>query len=179
MRVITVRGSTPMAAIAGEDQRLVETDGFVVESSDGDVGLVEEVWLGEANEPHALAVRTSEGRHGLLLGEDVLAVDRENHWVVVSPETVLLELGAPRLQTTQGEDGATRQTASWTTTGDVVPLAPPPRRRWRFPVRLSRLVGEDQLPRAVAVLLTSIVLLVALVLALAFLVARLLTGAAY
>src|ERR671918_9256 len=52
-----------MAAITGEDQRLVETDGFILESSEGDVGHVEEVWVGEANEPHALAVRTSEGRH--------------------------------------------------------------------------------------------------------------------
>jgi hypothetical protein len=168
-----------MAAIAGEDQRLVETDGFVVESSDGDVGLVEEVWLGEANEPHALAVRTTEGRHGLLLGEDVLAVDRENHWVVVSPETVLLELGAPRLQTAQEEDGATRQTASWTTTGDTVPLVPPPRREWRFPVRFSRFARGLRPQWAIAVLLTSIALLVALVLTLAFLVARLLTGSAY
>ena len=168
-----------MAAITGEDQRLVETDGFVVESSEGDVGHVEEVWVGEANEPHALVVRTSEGRHGLLLGDDVLAVDRENHWVVVSPETVLLELSAPRLQTVQGEDGSPGPTASWTTTGDTVPLHPPPRRRWRFPVRLSRLARGLPPQWAIAVLLTSIALLVAIVLTLAFLVARLLTGSAY
>jgi hypothetical protein len=173
-----------MTAIAGEAQRLDGTDGFVVESPEGDVGRVEELWVGEANEPRALAVRTSEGRHGLLLADDVLAVDRENHWVVVSPETVLLELSAPRLQTAQGEDGVPRPAASWTTTGDVVPLAPPHRRGWRFPVWLrasvSRLGGEPpRLPRAVAVLLTSIVLLVALVMTLAFIVARLVTGAAY
>jgi len=170
-----------MTAIAAEDQRLDGTDGFVVESPEGDVGRVEEVWVGEANEPCALAVRTSEGRHGLLLGEDVLAVDRENHWVVVSPETVLLELDTPRLQTTRGEDGGTRPAASWTTTGDVVPLAPPHRLRRRFPLlrRASASVGEARLPRAVAILLTSIVLLVALVMTLAFIIARLLTGAAY
>jgi hypothetical protein len=172
-----------MTAIAGEDQRLDGTDGFVVESPEGDVGRVEEVWVGEANEPRALAVRTSEGRHGLLLGENVLAVDRENHWVVVSPETLLLELDTPRLQTTQGDDGGMRQAASWTTTGDVVPLVPLRRRRRLLPVRLraavSPLAGEDRLPWAVATLLTSIVLVVALVMTLAFIVARLVTGAAY
>jgi hypothetical protein len=167
-----------MAATA-EDQRLVETDGFVVESSEGDVGRVEEVWVGEANEPRALAVRTSEGRHGLLLADDVLAVDRENHWVVVSPETVLFELSAPRLETEQDEDGAPRATASWTTTGDTVPLVPPPRREWRFPVRLSRFARGLRPQWAIAVLLASIALLVVLVLTLAFLVARLLTGSAY
>ena len=167
-----------MAAITGEDQRLVETDGFVVESSEGDIGLVEEVWVGEANEPRALAVRTSEGRHGLLMAEDVLAVDRENHWVVVSPETVLLELSAPRLQG-QGDDGSPGPTASWTTTGDTVPLVPPLRRQWRFPVRLSRRARGLPPQWAIAVLLTSIALLVALVLTLAFLVARILTGSAY
>jgi hypothetical protein len=166
-----------MAATAGEDQRLVGTDGFVVESSEGDVGMVEEVWVGAGNEPRALAVRTPDGRCGLLAGEDVLAVDRENHWVVVSPETVLLELAAPRLQETLNEDGAPKATASWTTTGAVVPLVAPRRRRWRAPVRLAGLVASDR--RAVAVLLTSIVLLVALVLTLAFVVARVLTGSAY
>jgi hypothetical protein len=168
-----------MAAITGEDQRLVETDGFVVESSEGDVGVVEEVWVGEANEPRALAVRTSEGRHGLLLGDDVLAVDRENHWIVVSPETVLLELSAPRLQAGQREDSSPGPTASWTTTGETVPLVPPQHRRWRFPVRLSRRARGLPPQWAIAVLLSSIALLVALVLTLSFLVARLLTGSAY
>jgi len=171
-----------MAAIAGKDQRLAGTDGFVVESTHGDIGLVEEVWVGEANEPRALAVRTSEGRHGLLLGEDVLAVDRENHWVVVSPDAVLLELDAPRLQTAEGDDGAMRHAASWTTTGDVVPLAPPERERWhplqRWTAMLP-LAKATRLPWAVAILLTGIVLLLALLMALAFIVARILTGSAY
>ena len=73
-----------MATTAGEDQRLVETDGFVVESSKGDVGRVEEVWVGGGERASRAAVCTSEGRHGLLLADDILAVDRENHWVVVS-----------------------------------------------------------------------------------------------
>ena len=160
----------------------MQTDGFVVESSEGDLGHVEEVWVGEANEPRALAVRTSEGRHGLLLGKDVLAVDRENHWVVVSPEAVLLELDAPRLQTEEGEDGAIRQTASWTTTGDVVSLAPPERDRWRPLERWTAmlpLARASRLPWAIAILLTGIVLLLALLMALAFIVARIVTGSAY
>jgi hypothetical protein len=172
-----------MTAIAGTDQRLAGTDGFVVESTHGDVGLVEEVWVGEANEPRALAVRTSEGRHGLLLGEDVLAVDRENHWVVVSPEAVLLELDAPRLQTAEGEDGAVRRAAaSWTTTGEVVSLVPPERDPWRPFQRWAAmlpLARATRLPWAIAILLTGIVLLLALLMTLAFLVARILTGSAY
>jgi hypothetical protein len=171
-----------MTAIADTDQRLAGTDGFVVESTHGDVGYVEEVWVGEENEPRALAVRTSEGRHGLLLGEDVLAVDRENQWVVVSPETVLLELNAPRLRTAEGEDGAVRKTASWTTTGDVVPLAPPERDPWRPLQRWAAmlpLAGMTRLPWAVAILLTGIVLLLAIVMTLAFVVARIVTGSAY
>jgi hypothetical protein len=171
-----------MTATAGTDQRLAGTDGFVVESTHGDVGWVEEVWVGEANEPRALAVRTSEGRHGLLLGEDVLAVDHENRWVVVSPDAALLELDAPRLQTAEGEDSALRQTASWTTTGDVVPLAPPERDGWhpfqRWAAMLP-LAAATRLPWAIAILLTGIVLLLALVMMLAFIVARIVTGSAY
>jgi hypothetical protein len=91
----------------------------------------------------------------------------------------LLELGAPRLEAAQDEDGAPRPTASWTTTGETVPLVPPPRREWRFPVRFARFARGLHPQWAIAVLLTSIAVLVALVLTLAFLVARLLTGSAY
>ena len=171
-----------MTATAGKDERLAGTDGFVVESLHGDVGWVEEVWVGEANEPRALAVRTSEGRHGLLLGADVLAVDRENHWVVVSPDAVLLELDAPRLQPAEGEDGAMRQAASWTTTGEIVPLAPRERDRWRPLQRWAAmlpLTRATRLPWAVAILLTGIVLLLALMMALAFVIARIVSGSPY
>jgi hypothetical protein len=173
-----------MVAVVPEDPRLYDTEGFVVESSEGDLGWVEEVWVGDANEPRALAVRTAEGRHGLLLGAEVLAVDRENHWVVVPPRPALLELARPRLVSEGGGGSETAISASWATTGEVLHVAGRAPRPWRLPFwRRRRASGmtdqEPQLWRAVTVLLTSIALLVALVIALAFVVARLVTGAAY
>jgi len=167
-----------MTATDTAERTLVGTDGFVVESTEGDLGWVEEVWVGEADEPGALAVRTTDGRHGLLRREDILAVDREYRWVVVRPNPVLLELDAPRI-TTQREEDDGRPAASWKTTGEVFRLAPR-RRRWRVPFRRrASASGEPPLWRAVTVLLTSIAFLVVFVAALAFLVARLVTGAAY
>lgn len=174
-----------MATVAETNARLRETDGFVVESPDGDLGWVEEVWVGEANEPAALAVRTADGRHGLLLGEDVLAVDRENRWVVVPAEPDLLELDVPRL-TTMRERGAIRLAASWTTTGALLPVSPRRHRRSRFPSHPSKATPpapteslERPLWQPVGLLIVSLVLIVALVITLAFVVARLVTGAAY
>jgi hypothetical protein len=167
-----------MTATETAERTLVGTDGFVVESTEGDLGWVEEVWLGEADEPDALAVRTIDGRHGLLQSEDILAVDREYRWVVVRPDPVLLELDAPRMMTPREEDDG-RLAASWTTTGEVFRLAPR-RRRWRFPFRRRASASDEpRLWRAVTVLLTSIAFLVVLVATLAFLVAWLVTGDAY
>src|SRR5439155_7575650 len=86
-------------------------------------------------EPKALAVRTGDGRHGLLLGEDVLSVDRENQWVVIPPEPTLLELDTPRVTSDRG--GGRPLTASWTTTGDRLTVTPRPRRLWHLPYRPS------------------------------------------
>ena len=157
------------------------TDGFVVESTEGDLGWVEEVWVGDAKEPDALAVRTTDGRHGLLLGGDVVAVDLEYHWVVVRPEPVLLELDSPRLVTGEEGEGG-RVEASWATTGEAFRLAAR-RRPLRLPFlrrrRRASATGEPPLWRAVAVLLSSIAFLVVLVGALAFLAAWLVAGTAY
>lgn len=173
-----------MTASAETDARLYDTEGFVVESSEGDLGWVEEIWIGEENAPRALAVRTKEGRHGLLLGEDVLTVDRENHWVVVPPEPTLLELDTPRLVTAEDADEGRKLSASWSTTGAVLRVSPRRRPLWRFrlPHRKSKsrvTKKEPPLWKAVAVLLTSLALAVAFVITLAFLVARLVTGSAY
>jgi len=67
-----------MATVAESRDRLLETDGFLVESSAGDLGWIEEVWIDETGDADAVAVRTADGRHGLLLDEDELAVDRES-----------------------------------------------------------------------------------------------------
>lgn len=67
-----------MATVAESRDRLLETDGFLVESSAGDLGSIEEVWIDETGDADTVAVRTADGRHGLLLDEDELAVDRES-----------------------------------------------------------------------------------------------------
>src|SRR5215831_4727434 len=100
-----------MVTATETNERLLETDGYVVESAAGDLGWVEEVWIDDEGEAEAVAVRTADGRHGLLLADDVLTVDRESRWVVVDEDTKLLELAAPRLNREGG-----RLTSSWGTT---------------------------------------------------------------
>jgi hypothetical protein len=162
------------------------TDGFAVKSADGEVGWVEEVWLGDDDEPRALAVQTVDGRHALLLSEHIEAVDREQQWVVVGRSIELLELGAPRVRTSNGDTVAT-----WSTTGEVLPA--PARPPWRWPLHLPHLESHPH-PRvaalgrrvrrwppwvALAVLVCSITLLLALMMTLAFLIAHVVTGSAY
>lgn len=172
--------------MATASEQLRSADGFLVESSEGDVGRVEEVWLDDEGEPRALALQTTDGRHALLRAEDVLAVDREQHWVVVRPGQELLELEAPRMRASDGGVAAT-----WRTTGTVVPA--PSRPRWRWPLHVPHwtshphpkvaAVGRrlSRLPpwAAIAVLYGSLALIVGFVITLAFVVARLLTGTAY
>jgi hypothetical protein len=171
-----------MSAAAERDVSLYGTEGFVLESPEGDLGWIEEVLIGDEEVPVALAVRTIEGWHGLLRREEVLAVDREYHWVVVPREPSLLELESPHLVAAEGDAGGV--VASWTTTGAV--RHPQPRRPRSFPLpfrglrrRWARGTTDPRLWKAIAVELTFIALLVLLVVGLAFLVARLVTGAAY
>lgn len=166
---------------------LRECDGFAVESPEGQIGWVEEVWLGAADEPSALAVRTIDGRHGLLLSGDVVSVAPEHEWVVVSSDTRLLELDVPRVEAES--DG--RVAASWSTTG--AQLSPPPRpgALGRSVRRFSRLASartlapegeadlEPPLWLIVAVLYSSLAFIVAFVITLAFVIAHVVTGQAY
>jgi hypothetical protein len=161
------------------------TDGFVVESPEGGLGSVEEVWLDDQGQAHALAVTTNDGRHGLLLRDQVVAVDEENGWVVVGRSPMLLELQPPRVQ--EAPEGAGQPlVARWETTGEVMP-APPRHPPLGGASRLAAAVGKragfarrDVPPiYAIAVLLVSLALIVATVTALVFLVAKLVTGGAY
>src|ERR1051326_4468394 len=74
------------------EQHLAGTGGFTVESPDGEIGSVEEVWLGEHDEPRALTVRTGDGKRALVLAEEVVEVDADHEWLVVRGHPRLLEL---------------------------------------------------------------------------------------
>lgn len=161
------------------------TDGFVVESTSGDVGWIEEVWLGDDDEPRALAVQTLDGRHALLRADDVEAVEREQHWVVVREGQELLELGAPRIRASNG-----RMVAVWETTGEALRAAGEP--AWHLPHLPHR--GPHPHPRlaaagrrirrwppwlSIGVLIGSLFLIGTILMTAAFLVAWLVTGKAY
>jgi hypothetical protein len=172
-------------AIAESRERLLETDGFIVESPVGDLGWVEEVWIDEEGEPEAVAVRTADGQHGLLFDDDVLSVDRENRWVVIAEQAPLLELDAPRLARDARSDGW-KAVASWATTGARLEVTPRPRHLWHVPFKpaepkppASERLAERPLWQGVAALLTAIALLVVFTVTLAYVIAHLVTGTAY
>jgi hypothetical protein len=168
---------TVMLMASLSDHRLSDTEGYLVESPEGEIGRVEEVWLDQTGLPRALAVRTGGGRHGLLLESDVVAVQREQGWVVVPSRPPLLELAPPRLA---GDQAAF--VASWSTTGATLPTEPRrPRLHPALPRRAQRAPeqGERPLWRTVLVLYGCLALIVGLVTAAAFLVADLVGGAPY
>jgi len=169
-----------MAATAG----LRASDGFRVESPRGRLGVVEEVWVGDGGEPEALAVRTVDGRHGLVLVEDVDAVLLDEKQVVVE-EPTLLELEQPHVDGHRDDGGRPRLSASWATTGKVLPL-PEPGARLHLPFTSPRLDAaapqvfvERPLWQMVAILYGSITLIALIVVGLAFLVPLLVVGHAY
>jgi hypothetical protein len=175
-----------MAMIAERSPQLRETEGFLVESPEGAIGRVEGIWVDQANEPCALAVRTNDGRHALLLGEDVVAVQHEQGWVVAPSRPGLLELEPPRLSMIADHRSSKPPiAASWQTTGAILPAAPRPAWRWRLPFPHHRRSAvrpnsvERPLWRTVATLYAVLVFVVAFVITLAFVIARLVSGAAY
>jgi hypothetical protein len=170
-----------MALVTTPNAELYGSEGFAVESAAGRIGQVEEVWLGPGDEPEALAIRTLDGRHALLLSEEIRTVDREYRWVVVRPDPTLLELDAPRVVSIDRE-GDTRFAASWETTGARIAARPPSRLEWLLrgaapTKRLRR--GERPVWRAVALLYGGVALAAAVLTALAFLIPLFVTGSAY
>jgi hypothetical protein len=163
--------------------RLLGCDGFCVDSPEGLLGWVEETWLGPSREPTALAIRTIDGRRGLLVAGEIETVVSERELVVMRRGGRLLELDVPRVEVAS-VDGAAVVSASWQTTGEMLELPPPPgpMRRALLAFRPWRLAppprpdAERPLWQTVAVLYTSLALIVTLLIGLAFLVARLMTG---
>ena len=110
--------------------RLLGCDGFRVESPEGLLGWIEETWFGPSREPTALAIRTIDGRRGLLVAGEIETVVLERELVVMRRGGRLLELDVPQVDTAS-VDGTPIVIASWQTTGKVLesPLPPGPVRR--------------------------------------------------
>lgn len=163
--------------------RLLGCDGFRVESREGLLGWVEEAWLDPSGEQAALAIRTIDGRRGLLVSGEIETIVLEDELVVMRRGGRLLELDVPHVEKALVE-GVPVLSASWETTGEVLEPPPPPGpiRRALLRLRPWRLappsgpVKERPLWQLVAVLYLSLALIVAFVIGLAFLVARLVTG---
>jgi hypothetical protein len=165
---------------------LLGCDGFRVESERGLVGWVEETWLGPSDEPGALAVRTLDGRRGLLLAADLELVRPERELVHMAGDGRLLELDVPHLETAS-LDGRPIVAASWHTTGLTLDPPPPPGpmqrallsvRPWRLAAPPTPL-SERPIWQTVAVLYACLALIVGLVIGLSFLAARIFAGSAY
>lgn len=174
-----------MGTVVHENLRLERCDGYRVESPHGEIGLVEEIWLDpDGEEARAIAVRTPEGRHGLILADEVAAVDAEQEWVVVGPEATLLELEPPRLAVDPGTK-ARRLLAVWETSGGALPEPPP--RALPFPLRLLHprirsaepRTDEEPVWRAALVLYALLGLVLAVFIGVVFLIPYVLTGHAY
>jgi PRC-barrel domain len=160
-----------MAIAPPRANSLVGCDGYRVVTADTRIGSVEEIWLDSYGAPIGLAVRDAGSRRGLVLVEDVRAVDDERHWVVVDPDVRVLELEAPRLL--HPPDRSDRIEAAWATSGGTLTVRPPesPRPR-RSPKKAS---GDPPLLRAIVVLYVALALVVALVMTLTFVVPYLAT----
>ncbi|HEY6149659.1 MAG TPA: hypothetical protein VIW19_04000 [Gaiellaceae bacterium] len=162
---------------------LAGCEGFRLESPEGLIGWVEETWLDASGEPVALAIRTVDGRDGLLLAEDVDHVDPDSEQLDMRAGASLLELEAPRVETASSNGLA----ASWRTTG--APLEPSPEppgavdrallaiRPWRL-APPPRPGIERPMWLQIAVLYSALAVIVVAVIGICFLIAWLATGSA-
>jgi hypothetical protein len=84
------------------EQHLADTGGFTVESPDGEVGSVEEIWWDERHEPRVLAIRTVDGSLGVVGVADVVSIDPDHDWVVVRTSPTLVKPTPARIATAAG-----------------------------------------------------------------------------
>jgi len=165
-----------MATVLRHSRALRACEGFQVETPGRRIGTVEEIWLGPHDEPAALAVRTHDGCHGLLLLEDVAVASAETRTVVMERGARLLELRPPRLDP---DDGAPVH-ASWATTGETLEVPPPPGRLERAGLRHAPAEHvERPLWATIALLYVSLAVVVGVVLGLVFVVSWLAAGQPY
>jgi hypothetical protein len=162
---------------------LTGCEGFRLESPEGLIGWVEETWLDASGEPVALAIRTVDGRDGLLLAEDVDQLDPDSELLDMRAGAKLLELEAPRVDTASSNGLA----ASWRTTGaPLEPLPEPPGAvdRALLAIRPWRLAPpprpgiERPMWLQIAVLYSALAVIVLVVIGVCFLIAQLVAGSA-
>lgn len=164
-------------------RELAGCEGFRLDSPEGLIGWVEETWLDASGEPVALAIRTVDGRDGLLLAEDVDHLDPDSEQLDMRAGASLLELEAPRVEAASSNGLA----ASWRTTG--TPLEPQPEppgavdrallaiRPWRL-APPPRPGIERPMWLQIAVLYSALAVIVVVVIGVCFLIAWAATGSA-
>ena len=97
---------------------LAGSDGYRVLSADEQLGWVEELWLGAADEPVAAVVRLADERRGLVVAEDVAAIAPTERSLTLAPDARLIRLDPPHVE--QQTDGLS--SATWRATGELLQL---------------------------------------------------------
>jgi hypothetical protein len=97
---------------------LAGSDGYRVLSVDEQLGWVEELWLGAADEPVAAVVRLADERRGLVVAEDVAAVAPTERSLTLAPAARLIRLDPPHVE--QQSNGLS--SATWRATGELLQL---------------------------------------------------------
>lgn len=139
---------------------LVYADGYRVVAQAGKLGLVEEIWVGESDEPSAMVVRLQDGQRGLLELHDVAVVDTRSRTITLTESAHLLRLDPPHVDASNGE-----HVASWRATDEEIPLPNASRKR-----------GEPSLAQNVLVLYSAVAFIVGTLIGLDFLIAYLISG---
>jgi hypothetical protein len=109
---------------------LAGSDGYRVLSAAEQLGWVEELWLGAADEPVAAVVRLADERRGLVIAEDVAAVAPDERSLTLAPAARLIRLDPPHVE--HLADGMS--SATWRATGEVLQLPAEPRHEGPAPV---------------------------------------------
>src|SRR5262249_24017873 len=135
----------------------------------------EETWLDDRDHPAAFAIRTADGRRGLLRADAVRAVDPDAQELLVSAGVILRGLQAPRVQRLEDDP-----IASWQATGTVEQAATAAHARPSAPAlaaaRMATKRHERPIWQTIAFALACLATLILFEIGLDFGIAYLLTG---